>query len=105
MSQVIVPPMESETLEMSILRLPECINTETAPQIMADLDRLLQPHSGLMLDFSQTAMLDPDAAHIVSLAHRLAAERQATIGTMGENEQIQAVLQFAHFFDRVQKSL
>jgi hypothetical protein len=94
---------ESETLELSILRLPECIDAQATPLIMADLDRLVQPHTGLMLDFSQTAVLDPDAAYIVAFAHQLAADRSATIGSMGENDQIQAVLKFSSFFARVQR--
>ncbi len=94
---------EPETLELSILKLPEYIDAQTTPLIMADLDRLVQPNTGLMLDFSRTAVLDPDAAYIVAFAHELAAERSATIGSMGENDQIQAVLEFSRFFARVQR--
>jgi anti-anti-sigma regulatory factor len=95
---------EPETLELCILRLPECIDAATTPRILADLDRLVQPNIGVMLDFSQTQVMDPAAAHVITFAHQLAAERSTSIGSMGENDQIQAVLEFTNFLARVQKS-
>jgi anti-anti-sigma regulatory factor len=97
-------PNEKETLELSILRLPAAIDATTAPNIMADIERLIQPHSGLMMDFSQTKVLDPEFAYVISFAQDLAQERSATIGSMGENDQVQAVLQFTEFFNRVNRA-
>jgi hypothetical protein len=82
-----------DTLELKILRMPRRIEGSHLPELQRDLEQWLQPHSGVMLDFTQTETTDPTTiAHILLLGWDLAAKRQACLSWMGESDAIAKML-------------
>ncbi|MBE9031682.1 hypothetical protein IQ266_18270 [filamentous cyanobacterium LEGE 11480] len=67
-------------------------------QIIADLKQLIEPGIGIMLDFSQTATVEPACLKVFEFANTLAAERSASLGYMGESEEIREILEISSFF-------
>lgn len=91
---------EVETLELRFLRLPHNINSKTMPQIMADLDELLEPGIGVMLDFSRTTTVELTCLKVFELAANLAIERASSLGYMGEADGIKPILHQSPFFSK-----
>ncbi|NJM44790.1 MAG: hypothetical protein HC860_00430 [Alkalinema sp. RU_4_3] len=81
-----------DTLELKILRMPRLIEGSHLPELQRNLEQWIQPHSGVMLDFTQTETTDPTIAHILLLGWDLAAERQACLSWMGESGSIAEML-------------
>jgi anti-anti-sigma regulatory factor len=90
--------IERETLELRMLRLPTQIDNGNMTQIMADLDAMLEPGVGVMLDFSKTGTIDPTCIKVFEFANQLANERATTLGYMGENDQVRTLLLSNRFF-------
>jgi hypothetical protein len=82
-----------DTLELKILRMPRLIEGSHLPELQHNLEQWIQPHSGVMLDFTQTETTDPTTiAHILLLGWDLASERQACLSWMGESGPIAQML-------------
>jgi hypothetical protein len=90
--------IDRETLELVRLKLPEQINGNNMAQIMADLERLLAPGIGVMLDFSQTTAIERGCIKGFEFANELAQGRSATLGYMGESAQLRTLLESNQFF-------
>jgi anti-anti-sigma regulatory factor len=90
--------IERETLELRMLRLPAQIDNDNMTEIMANLDAMLEPGVGVMLDFSKTAAIDPTCIKVFEFANQLANDRTTTLGYMGENDQIRTLLLANRFF-------
>jgi anti-anti-sigma regulatory factor len=90
--------IERETLELRMLRLPAQIDNNNMTQIMANLDAMLEPGVGVMMDFSKTHTIDQSCLKVFEFANQLAAERSTTLGYMGENDQIRTLLVANRFF-------
>jgi anti-anti-sigma regulatory factor len=90
--------IERETLELRMLRLPTKIDNDNMPQIMANLDAMLEPGVGVMMDFSKTHTIDQSCLKVFEFANQLASERSTTLGYMGENDQVRALLLSNRFF-------
>jgi hypothetical protein len=90
--------IERETLELRMLRLPAQIDNGNMTQIMADLDAMLEPGVGVMLDFSKTGTIDPTCIKVFEFANQLASDRATTLGYMGESDQIRHLLLSNCFF-------
>jgi anti-anti-sigma regulatory factor len=90
--------IDRETLELRMLRLPSAINDQNMTQIMADLEAVLEPGIGVMLDFSHTQAIDPTCLKVFEFASQLATERSTTLGYMGETAEIRALLVSNQFF-------
>jgi anti-anti-sigma regulatory factor len=98
MTQTRASVVDCDTLEIQMLRLPEQIDAINLPQVMADLERLLQPGIGVMLDFSRTRTVDRACLKVFEFASQLATERSASLGYMGENAELRALLEVQHYF-------
>jgi anti-anti-sigma regulatory factor len=57
--------MLDATCELIIIRLPHRLDKATANHLAQDLDEQILEGNGIVLDFSQTQVLEPDAAHVV----------------------------------------
>jgi anti-anti-sigma regulatory factor len=90
--------IDRETLELRMLRLPSTIDSPNMTQIMAELEALLEPGIGVMLDFSRTHAIDPTCLKVFEFANQLANERSATLGYMGETDEIRTFLLSNQFF-------
>jgi anti-anti-sigma regulatory factor len=103
MTQMLSSVVDCDTLEIQMLRLPEQIDAITMPQVMADLDRLLQPGIGVMLDFSRTRTVDRACLKVFEFASDLAAERSASLGYMGESVELRELLEVQRWFKQTAK--
>jgi anti-anti-sigma regulatory factor len=81
-----------DTLELQFLRLPVCIDEATAPQILQELDSLLNPTVGLVLDFSATEQITPEGLTVFQAAYHWAIERASHFTCMGENDAVRHML-------------
>jgi anti-anti-sigma regulatory factor len=90
--------IERETLELRMLRLPAQIDNDNMTQIMANLDAMLEPGVGVMMDFSKTHTIDQSCLKVFEFANQLASEQATTLGYMGENDQVRALLLSNRFF-------
>jgi anti-anti-sigma regulatory factor len=85
--------LNRDTLELQFLRLPVCVDEMTAPQILTELDTLLNASVGLVLDFSATEQITPEGLKVFQAAYHWATERSTHFTCMGENEQVRAMLE------------
>ncbi len=66
--------MLEATCELIIIRIPQRLDRLTAPHLAQDLDAQIPSGNGIVLDFSQTQVLEPDAAYVVQQGLKLAQQ-------------------------------
>lgn len=66
--------MLDATCELFIIRLPQRLDRSTAAHLAQDLDTQIAEGNGIVLDFSQTQVLEPDAAYVVQQGLELAQQ-------------------------------
>ena len=66
--------MLDATCELIIIRIPQRLDRATAPHLAQDLDAQIPEGNGIVLDFSQTQVLEPDAAYVVKQGLKLAKQ-------------------------------
>jgi anti-anti-sigma regulatory factor len=66
--------MLDATCELIIIRIPQRLDRSTAAHLAQDLDTQIPEGNGIVLDFSQTQVLEPDVAYVVQQGLKLARQ-------------------------------
>lgn len=84
--------MLDATQELTIIRMPAHIDSTGVKQLADQFHQKIQPHSGVILDLSQTHVVELDAAHILIQGLAIAKQRSAKLSLMGVQSHIAAIL-------------
>ncbi|MGI0491288.1 STAS domain-containing protein [Alkalinema pantanalense CENA528] len=84
--------MLDATQELTIIRMPRHLDAAGAEQLADQFNQKIQPYSGVILDLSQTHIVELDAAQVLIQGLTIAKQRSAKLSLMGVQSHIAAIL-------------
>ena len=81
--------------ERLIIRAPHRIDAFTVPHLSKDFELKIEPGRQIILDFSLTQTIDPNAADVVLQGLMLAKQRQAQFLLKNVKPQVSVILDMA----------
>jgi anti-anti-sigma factor len=91
--------MLEATSELMIIRMPRRVDAITAPHLAQDLAVKIQPGHGIVLDFSQTQVIESNGVQVLLQGLKLAKQEGAQIALRSVQPKVKYVLGAAGVLD------